>query len=174
MKEFKRSTACLNRVSKQVSKQKVHTLKEFRRNTVDLDRVGKEEACRVFAKVAGCKHSQLVALKDTLQGYHILFFCDIPCSVCRLAFDDPVRFARDLTRPFHTRDVLHQSKLYSPWSFVWAPKGGQGRSQTAGRCCRSLNTVLKLFAAVTQMVNRCLPVPLPFVKSWVVEQGTLP
>jgi len=82
-----------------------------RRNTLDLDFVDKETFVRIYAKILDYPN-RIYGLRrrDTWKGIHLEFFCENNCDLCRLVFDDPVRYARDLRRPVFSRDVLFDCK----------------------------------------------------------------
>jgi len=81
---------------------------------LDLDFVDKETLGRIIYKIWGCRlcgySANLVGVKDTLKGYHMELRCRGNCELCRLVFDDPVRYSRDLRRPVFSRDVLFDCK----------------------------------------------------------------
>jgi len=84
----------------------------LRRNTLDLDFVDKETLMKIILKIESmCQGARWGAkITDTLKGYHIEMFCLLDCDLCRMVFDDPVRYSRDLRRPVFSRDVLFNYK----------------------------------------------------------------
>lgn len=83
-----------------------------RRNTLDLDFNDKEKVGDIAAKVLLCVHALKMSLSASMNGVHLEFWCPRNCDLCRFVFDDPFRYAADLSRPAYTRDVLWQSKSF--------------------------------------------------------------
>jgi hypothetical protein len=81
-------------------------------NTLDLDFCGFELMLQVVNKVRTCRDHGPIVISDSLKGYHLLFYCKVDCDDCRLVFDDPERFARDRRRPWWSRNVLFDRKIF--------------------------------------------------------------
>lgn len=81
-------------------------------STIDLDFCSKDEMLDIKLKILRLGCCRDVACSDTGKGYHLKLYCtDVQCDLCRLVFDDPVRFSADQLRPRHCRDVLFDVKL---------------------------------------------------------------
>lgn len=81
-------------------------------NTLDLDFCGREQMVTTIVKVAMCKDHGSIIVSDSLKGYHLLFYCSKDCDDCRLVFDDQERYARDRKRPWWSRNVLFDRKIF--------------------------------------------------------------
>lgn len=92
----------------------------IKRNTIDFDyyrRYGFDNALfnRMLEKIMWCKHLLYIGVKPSLNGWHVTMLCDTDCDICRLVFDDPVRYAKDLMRPEYSRNVLFTRKEVKRW-----------------------------------------------------------
>lgn len=82
-------------------------------NTIDLDTNDKETVERILGKIS--KKSCLVSLivEPSLQkGFHLKMMCSKHCEMCRIVFDDAVRFAYDDERPTFSRNVMFDTKEF--------------------------------------------------------------
>lgn len=92
----------------------------FRRNTLDLDPVrlpnGFIRAADpgLMDKIKRCPFLVRARVRESASGsgYHIELWCNWDCDLCRLVYDSPRRFGKDLGRPVWSRDVLWQNKVY--------------------------------------------------------------
>ena len=104
-------------------------------NTFDVDHkkypsgfiVSSDELLQAVLKnVSKCPKAGKVSYRQSSggDGYHVRVECsEQECGACRLVFDSPLRFSLDLRRPWYSRDVLFDEKMYK--------KGGkflQGRA----------------------------------------------
>jgi hypothetical protein len=80
--------------------------------TIDLDN---DEICvhDVENEISMCPYLVEMKVKpSSSRGFHISLLCRLPCLVCRLLFDDPVRLEADLkNRMTYQRDVLFDRKV---------------------------------------------------------------
>lgn len=83
-------------------------------NTLDIDSGDIDNITMIICKILECKtrDKSFVAVKHTLKGYHVIFYCTTNCDMCRLVFDDQTRYSRDLERPEYSRNVLFTEKRY--------------------------------------------------------------
>lgn len=82
--------------------------------TLDLDNCSYQKLNRILQKIKQ-KCSKLkgfeVALSSSLNGYHVLLYCDTKCNICRLVYDDDLRFMRDIiNRTREEQNVLFDVK----------------------------------------------------------------
>ena len=83
--------------------------------TLDLDRIGVSMLEEVVGKIEarGCVVLD-VFVSGGLDGFNVTLDCR--CGACRLVWDDDRRFAWDMGRPVHMRNVLfnlgRSRKLY--------------------------------------------------------------
>lgn len=80
--------------------------------TLDIDHNRKDTLDKTIKKIGRC--SFLNALHSSpsasTNGYHLTLWCQIKCPKCRMAFDDQVRYYRDLTlRQPSERNVLFKT-----------------------------------------------------------------
>ena len=87
--------------------------------TIDLDgyrlRGMHKTVDEVIQRILKCPHIEEVWIRESasMDGYHVKIWCSIDCELCRLAFDDPIRFTADYTnREPHNRNVLFTIKSY--------------------------------------------------------------
>ena len=88
---------------------------ERKRNTLDLDFNNTERISRIVCKVLNCSvggNLSKFEFSPSMNGIHLEFWCRRNCDLCRFVFDDPFRYAADLTRPVYTRDVLWERKSF--------------------------------------------------------------
>lgn len=82
-------------------------------NTIDLDTNNKQIVMKVFLKIVCCPYLFNIEQKSSLQkGWHFKLKCLINCDICRLVFDDPIRYAYDQFRKPYSRNVLFQEKEF--------------------------------------------------------------
>ena len=71
---------------------------------------------RIILGLAKCPYDDPgVSVRDSPggNGFHVEVKCSREgCDLCRLVFDSPIRFERDLDRPPRSRDVLWDRKAY--------------------------------------------------------------
>ena len=84
------------------------------RSTLDLDFNEKSRIEHIEEKIKRCK--DLVALRKELSpsrnGWHFILWCKKECNLCRISYDDPVRYQRDLTlRERHGGNFLASRKI---------------------------------------------------------------
>ncbi len=84
--------------------------------TIDLDSYRKLDIHEILPRLAKCEHAKEIwyRLSPSWNGYHIKIWCTKEdCEMCRLCFDDPIRFAADFTnRKPYQRNVLFTFKAY--------------------------------------------------------------
>jgi hypothetical protein len=82
-------------------------------NTIDLDSGDKHNLIHIIGKVATMPCLDGLTVKDSARkGFHIKMWCNKPgCDLCRLAYDDPVRFSFDQYRPAESQNVLWSEKI---------------------------------------------------------------
>lgn len=97
-------------------REEVHIMtSEMFKSTLDLDLVDKVFLNHALYRISKCKFLHLVHYRHTFKGFHVILLCRRECDICRIVFDDQARFARDLLRPKHTRNVLFNvSKEFIP------------------------------------------------------------
>lgn len=85
--------------------------------TLDIDfnpkkGIDKEKLREIIKKVERRPCCGAVCVRpSSTKGYHITIGCKIrDCCLCRLAFDDQVRFAKDSRRPRYAQNVLFNRK----------------------------------------------------------------
>jgi hypothetical protein len=79
-------------------------------NPVDLT-CTKEKKNRIKYKMMQCKY--LLGCEITpsnKKGYHFRYYCLIKCDICRLVFDDEIRFNADLTRKKEFTNIIFDKK----------------------------------------------------------------
>lgn len=80
-------------------------------NTLDLDFKTKEELALIISKISKCNHFiKFKEISDSYKGFHLAFICSSECDLCRLVFDDQLRYYYDLFRPVYSRNVLFDTK----------------------------------------------------------------
>ena len=84
--------------------------------TIDLDSYRKHSINDILPRIAKCKNIKTISyrLSPSWNGYHIKIWCTKEnCELCRLCFDDPIRFSADFTnRKPYQRNVLFTLKTY--------------------------------------------------------------
>ena len=82
-------------------------------NTIDLDYNEERRVGEILDKIVECSdlYSLRTEISSSTNGVHLILYCCRDCDLCRLVFDDPVRYAKDLQRPVYSRNVLFESKL---------------------------------------------------------------
>lgn len=108
----------------------------MKRNTIDIDPVRlpngyivpvtEEGLRRITYKIRMCPG--LIYLQNRTSpsdnGIHLQFWCLWDCDRCRLVYDSPWRFKKDLDRPPHSRDVVWSEKVYKKGGrFIRLPAG---------------------------------------------------
>jgi hypothetical protein len=110
-------------------------------NTLDIDWLptglytkqpcDKDTINRITAKISKCPNllSPIEITDGHTKGYHLRFYCSIPCNDCRW-IEDPIRFAHDLHRPAEFRNVIFTKKAtaHSPLELPQVPCRVQGQS----------------------------------------------
>lgn len=87
-------------------------LRQQHLNTLDLDFCGIDQLSEIVAKIMLRKCHGPVAVSDSNKGYHVAMYCEKRCDDCRLVFDDQERYARDRRRPWWSRNVLFDRKIF--------------------------------------------------------------
>lgn len=85
-------------------------------NTIDLDHSAEAVLGLVLIEISKCKHIKNIEWRQSpsKRGFHIKFFCDKDCCICRELYDDQMRISADLTnRKPYERDVLWDKKSYN-------------------------------------------------------------
>ena len=82
-------------------------------NTIDVDTNDKETIDRILYKINKCIHLKFLSYKPSLQkGFHFKMFCDIKCEICRICYDDDIRFSYDNFRPAYSQNVMFDTKEF--------------------------------------------------------------
>lgn len=82
-------------------------------NTIDIDTNDKETVFNIFRRILRCKKIILFRVKLSLQkGVHIKMFCRGNCELCRVCFDDAVRFTYDQFRSMESQNVMFDEKEF--------------------------------------------------------------
>ena len=82
-------------------------------NTIDIDTNDKEKVFEILQKILKCKNIILFRVKLSLQkGVHVKMFCCNDCEICRLVFDDKIRYAYDQFRHIESQNVLFDEKEF--------------------------------------------------------------
>jgi hypothetical protein len=83
------------------------------RQTLDLDCLSKAQTRDIMIKVSSMPCCEMVCSRpSSLKGDHVIIYCKKGgCSLCRLVFDSPKRYAEDLQRPEKCRNILFSKKL---------------------------------------------------------------
>jgi hypothetical protein len=89
-------------------------------NTLDIDwdnipdinlSCSKDKINNIILKIKKCP--DLLGIKkeySNKKGYHLRFYCKIKCDICRLVFDDYIRFNADLTRNHVFTNIIFDTK----------------------------------------------------------------
>lgn len=89
-------------------------------NTLDIDTNKKDVIERIIDKIMKCPFIEEIKLLPSLQkGFHIKLWCKRKCEICRIVYDDALRYHYDQERPNFSQNVLFDSK-----SFHKKQKGG--------------------------------------------------
>lgn len=66
----------------------------------------------VLAKIRAMPCCEGITVKDSnTKGKHIIIECSIiNCDICRMVYDDPVRYSKDVNRPTYAQNVLFDKK----------------------------------------------------------------
>lgn len=80
--------------------------------TIDLDFCNKSKLERIVYKIINMPCCIEMEVRPTWRGYHLIIYCTRRCDVCRLLYDDFMRYAYDLYRPPHLRNILWTAKYY--------------------------------------------------------------
>lgn len=83
-------------------------------NTIDVDTTDKEFIFSVLSKIIRMNNRFLCLAKievapSSLKGYHVKLYCKKQCDLCRLVFDDDIRYFYDQFREIESRNVLTQT-----------------------------------------------------------------
>jgi DNA-binding Lrp family transcriptional regulator len=89
-------------------------------NTLDVDwdiipdinlSCSKEHIDNIIAKIQKCPNlAGLVKEDSNKKGYHLRFYCKKECDLCRLVFDDYIRYDADRTRKKEFTNIMFDSK----------------------------------------------------------------
>lgn len=87
-------------------------------NTIDLDihpnyiNNGKAILNKIISFISNCEGCLgIEPPKDSdSKGYHIIFYCNKNCDMCRLLFDDSKRFMMDYKREENRKNVMFDAK----------------------------------------------------------------
>jgi len=81
------------------------------KSTLDIDTTDKEMIRRTAQKIVLCPYLVEITIKPSnSKGYHFILNCFIKCDICRLCYDDIIRFAFDCKRPEWARNILFDKK----------------------------------------------------------------
>lgn len=90
---------------------KVEAYRQY--NTIDIDTNDKETVKKILNKIIDCYWLGNLLFDFSLQkGVHIKLFCKRECELCRLAFDDNMRYSFDNDRVVESRNVLFDTKEF--------------------------------------------------------------
>ena len=108
--------------------------------TIDLDchelRSLHKTIDEILQRILKCHHIGEVWVRESASknGYHIKILCDVDCELCRLAFDDQVRFTADyINKKQHNRNVLFTIKYYKKGGKTIQLKSGEWRKYNIKR-----------------------------------------
>jgi hypothetical protein len=89
-------------------------------NTLDIDyeilpeispSCSNDKINMIMLKIKKCPN--LIAIRkepSNKKGYHLRFYCKIDCLICRMVFDDDVRFNADMTRNKQFTNIIFDTK----------------------------------------------------------------
>lgn len=82
-------------------------------NTIDIDTTDKEFLFIVLSKIIRRNNrfsclAKIEVTPSSLKGYHIKLYCKKKCDLCRLVFDDDIRYFYDQYREPESQNVLTQ------------------------------------------------------------------
>lgn len=82
-------------------------------NTIDIDTTDKLFINMVVSKIIMRDRrfhclSRIELTPSSLKGYHIRFYCKKKCDLCRIVFDDDMRYFYDQYREPESQNVLCQ------------------------------------------------------------------
>lgn len=82
-------------------------------NTIDIDTNNKEFITTLKLKIYRCSNLEELVVRDSSQkGVHFILHCKKNCDLCRLVFDDAIRYAYDQFRESFSRNVLFSEKEF--------------------------------------------------------------
>lgn len=82
-------------------------------NTLDIDTTEKEFINRLIYKISSCQFLYKLTFESSKRkGFHFRLWCAKKCDLCRLVFDDQIRYQYDLMRNFESRNVLAQESEF--------------------------------------------------------------
>jgi hypothetical protein len=89
-------------------------------NTLDIDfdeipdinlSCSKKKIDKIFLKILKCPDCcGIIKEYSNKKGYHLRFYCRKECDICRLVFDDYIRFNADLTRNHVFTNIIFDTK----------------------------------------------------------------
>jgi hypothetical protein len=89
-------------------------------NTLDIDwdnipdinlPCSKDKINNIIDKIKSCKQLLGLVMEDSnKKGYHLRFYCNINCDMCRLVFDDYIRFDADSKRKKEFTNIIFDTK----------------------------------------------------------------
>ena len=82
-------------------------------NTIDVDTTNKEFVRNIVSKILLRNNrfhclSEIKITPSSLKGYHIQLYCKKKCDLCRMVFDDDIRYFYDQYRESESQNVLCQ------------------------------------------------------------------
>lgn len=90
---------------------KVEAFQQY--NTIDIDTNDKETIKRVLNKIVDCPYLGDLIFNFSLQkGIHLKLFCKKRCEMCRIVFDDIIRFMFDEDREEWSKNVMFDKKEF--------------------------------------------------------------
>ncbi len=80
-------------------------------NTLDIDTTERERVNQIIGKIMQCPYLDDLEVEPSFQkGVHVKMWCMKECEMCRLVFDDEIRYAYDQYRPKYSQNVLFNEK----------------------------------------------------------------
>lgn len=112
-KQYQIHWYCFKEIEKKMESEKM-----FKKlQTIDYDFDAKHQRDKislehVIAKIKAMPCCEGITQKPSdSKGVHLILECTkVSCDMCRLLYDDPVRYAKDLKRPTYAANVLFQKK----------------------------------------------------------------
>jgi hypothetical protein len=83
-------------------------------NTIDIDTTDKETIFYTVSNILNMNRrfhclAKIYINPSSLKGYHIKLYCKKKCDICRMVFDDDIRYFYDQFREIESQNVLCQT-----------------------------------------------------------------
>lgn len=89
-------------------------------NTLDIDyeilsetsqSCSNDKINNILLRIKKCPNLIAIQKEDSnKKGYHLRFYCKINCIICRMVFDDDIRFNADTTRRKEFTNIIFDTK----------------------------------------------------------------